>query len=251
MTDENNGAEFRHEGQPAFATDTENENSESSQDENNESDGTSTEEEEDKKPQDSEKKPLNEHPRWAEREQEWNDKFSKQEAQHKADMEALRSEFGTVRKENTEKTQIPPWFGGSQEQWDAYRADRDAELKAAEERAAERINSARTAEEKAVEEATAYMQSEMTAIQTDKALNPTGAKIDPNRLLKIVIDNDLVDSQGRWNYRAGIRIYNSTRQAPKTSERKELAAATNSEAKAESKPPAYKTSADFKKSRPW
>lgn len=238
--------EFQHEGQPAFEKDTENENSE----EKNGSEGTDTEGQE-KKPQDSEKKPLNEHPRWAERETEWNDKFAAQEAQHKADMESLRTEFGTARKENANQTKIPSWFGGDETQWNEYRADRDAEITAAEERAIKRITDAKANEDKAVKDATAYMQSELTAIESDKELNPNGGKIDPNKLLKIVIDNDLVDSQGRWNYKAGIRIYNATNPAPRPGDKKEFARATTSESKGEDKPKPYKTSKDFKTNRPW
>ena len=254
MTEENSMADFRREGEPAFNSESENENSEESPSEENESEENLEEDEdEDKKSKVTKKEPLNENPRWQEREQEWNDRFSNQELQHKKDMEALRAEFGGARQENANNTKIPAWFGGSQEQWDSYRADRDAELSQAEERAAERINKAREAESTAVQEATDYMKTEIAAITTDKALNPTGGKIDPNKLLKIVLDNDLVDSKGRWNYKAGMRIYNSTRTAPTSSDRKIIAAATNSETTAETKAPNYKTSKDFSKpgSRPW
>jgi hypothetical protein len=251
MTEENT-ATFRNEGEPAFETDTENENSESSPDEKNESEASGASDQKDKKGDDTKEKPLNEHPRWAEREKEWNDKFSAQEERHKADVEALRSEFGGARKSNAEQTKIPSWFGGTQEQWDAYRSDRDAEIKAAEENAIKRIESAKTEEGKSVAEATAFMQSELTAIESDKTLNPSGAKVDPNKLLKFVLDNDLVDSQGRWNYRAGFRMMTAqAAPAPKTGNKKDIAAATTSESKSETKPPAFKTSADFKKSKPW
>lgn len=252
MTEENK-SEFRHEGQPAFVPDTENENSESTEeiDKKNEADGTSTEEEGEEDLQDPDKKPLNEHPRWKAREQEWNDKFSAQADEHKKAIDALREEFGTKRQENADQTKLPSWFGGDQAQWDAYRADRDAELVAAEERAAERITKQSDEKNKAVKDATDFMKSELEVIQDDKVLNPTGGKIDPNKLLKIVIDNDLVDSKGRWNYRAGMKIYGQTKTGPSIKDRKEIVAATNSDAKGETKTSPYKTSADFKKNRPW
>jgi hypothetical protein len=255
MTEENK-PEFRHEGQPAFIPDTENENSESADektDKENETDGASSETDEEEKSQDSDGKPLNEHPRWKAREQEWNDKFAAQADEHKKAIDDLRAEFGTKRQENADQTKIPSWFGGDQAQWDAYRADRDAELVAAEERAAERITKKSEEQNKAVKDATDFMKSELEVIQADKVLNPTGGKIDPNKLLKIVIDNDLVDSKGRWNYRAGMKIYGQTKTGPSVRDRKEIVAATNSDAKGETKASTFKTSADFKKpgARPW
>jgi len=195
------------------------------------------------------------HPRWKEREEDWKKRFNDQEARHQADLKAIREEFGAARKDNAGETKIPSWFGGTQEQWDAYRADRDTEIKAAEERAIERIKGEKTAEDKAVKEATEYMQNEISAIESDKELNPDGSKVDPNKLLKFVLDNDLVDSKGRWNYRAGFRIMKAnggTGAQNNTGDRKKIAGATTSESKAESKPQAFKTSADFKgNKRPW
>jgi hypothetical protein len=253
---EDNMTDFRREGEPAFGTESENENSEDSSTEENDTEDKSEDDDQDNDQSDDDKKPLNKNPRWQEREQEWNDRFSTQELQHKKDMEELRAEISannTARKENADQTNIPTWFGGTKEQWDSYRADRDAELAQAEERAAEKISKAKKAEDEAVKEATDFMKSELEAITADKSLNPTGGKIDPNKLLKIVMDNDIVDSKGRWNYKAGMRIYNSTRTIQNPSDKKIIAAVVNSESKGESKAPNFKTSTDFKKpgARPW
>ena len=246
-------ADVQQEGEITFKPEEENENSSSSQDEENEADDAGASDQQDKKGDDTDKdKPFHEHPRWKQRETEWEKRFNEQETRHQDDLKAIREEFGTARKDNAEQVKIPSWFGGTQEQWDAYRADRDAEIKIAEDRAYERVNAVKSAQDKAVAEATSYMRSEMSAIESDKTLNPNGAKIDPNKLLKIVTDNDLVDSNGRWNYRAGFRMMQaSDNSLARTGERKTVAGATNSEAKGESKPSPYKTSNDFKKNRPW
>lgn len=247
-------ADIQQEGEITFKPEEENEDSLSSQDEENEADDAGASDQHDKKADDADKnKPFHEHPRWKQRETEWEKRFNEQESRHQEDLKGIREEFGNARKDNAEQVKIPSWFGGTQEQWDAYRADRDAEIKIAEERAYERLNSAKTAQEKAVAEATSYMQSEVSTIESDKTLNPTGAKIDPNKLLKIVMDNDLVDSKGRWNYRAGFRMMQASGKPsiPNAGERKTIAGATNSEAKGETKPSPYKTSNDFKKNRPW
>lgn len=213
--------------------------------------------------QDEDKLPFHKHPRWTKREDEWTKRFNEQEQRHQDDLKAIREEFKTQRQDNAQQTKIPAWFGGTQEQWDAYRADRDAELKAAADGAIERLKSEHKTttetETKAVEEATKFLNEEVAAIETDKTLNPTGAKIDRAALLKIVVDNELVDTKGRWNYRAGIRILNAgqkpaeVKKDPKDNDRKVIAAATTErEGKGDDKKPTYATSEDFKGSkRPW
>lgn len=256
MTEENNDGAQNQNG-----SDKENENSSSSS-EGQENNGDQADSSTDDQNKDGDKGAKKEedagfldHPRWKEREEDWKKRFNDQESRHQADLKAIREEFGAARKDNANETKIPSWFGGSQEQWDAYRADRDQEIKAAEERAIERIKGEKTAEDKAVKEATEYMQSEISAIESDKELNPDGSKVDPNKLLKFVLDNDLVDSKGRWNYRAGFRIMKAnggTGAQNNSGDRKKIAGATTSESKAESKPQAFKTSADFKgNKRPW
>ena len=167
----------------------------------------------------------------------------------------IREEFSHARKENAE-TDIPDWFGGTPEQWEQYQAHQDGLLKSAEERAIKRISDEAKKESELVKAATDHFNTELTAIESDKDLNPTGAKIDPNKLLKCAMDNDLVDSKGRWNYRAAFKVLSAQTTAPAetvddTKDRKELAGATTSEKKPETKAPAYKTQDDFKTKRPW
>lgn len=249
--------EFRRDGDSAEFENTENEDSEDTTAETND-DGDTHSPDGDKNSQDDSdtSKPLNEHPRWKEREDEWNRRFNDQETRHQDDLKKIREEFGDARKENRENTAIPSWFGGNQEQWDAYRADQDTQLKAAEDRALERIKSEKNAQDEAVKAATDFMNSEILSIESDTTLNPEGKKIDPAKLLKVVMDNDLIDSKGRWNYRAGYKLMNQsvTKKPPVVNpERKTIAGATNSDSKPETKPVTYKTSADFKKpgAKPW
>lgn len=249
--------QISHEGDPAFGTDTGDQTSTDSPTGNNDTDnGQSPDGQQGANNQGDPDKdtPFHEHPRWKQREEEWETRFNDQETRHQEDMKKIREEFSGARQDNANNTQIPAWFGGNQAAWDAYRKDRDAELQAAEERAIKRVSEARDQQDKAVKEATEYMQSELAAIEKDKDLNPTGAKINPEKLLKFVLDNDLVDSKGRWNYRAGFKLMQgAAKPAPKPqgAERKPIAEATTSETKPETKPAPYKTSADFKKSRPW
>lgn len=236
--------------------------SESQSGEENNDKGTQSPEGDKNTQGEDDKTPFHEHPRWKKREEEWNTRFNEQETRHQDDLKAIREEFGGQRKENAQQTKIPAWFGGTQEQWDAYRTDRDAEIQAAEDRAITRLKKEQgdstKAEETAVKEATDYMNSEVDAIEADKTLNPAGGKIDRKALLQVVLDNQLVDTKGRWNYRAGIRILNAGAKAPevpkkdpKDNERKQVAAATTVEGKGDDKKPTFATSDTFKKDRPW
>lgn len=257
MTD-NEKVQFRTEGEPAFPTDSENDNSADSP-----SDETKTDNSDDSSDAGDQKTdapnnkdvPFDKHPDWIAREQKWDKRFNEQEVRYQNDLKALREEFSGARKANAEETKIPSWFGGDKEAWDAYRADRDAELKEAEERAYKRVTEGKAQEDKAVTEATEYMQSEVANIESDKTLNPSGSKIDMNKLVKITIDNDLVDSKGRWNYKAGFAIMQAQSGKPAVNKgnRKDIADASTSESKAESKSADYTTSSDFKKpgARPW
>lgn len=213
-------------------------------------------------------KPFHEHPRWLAREQEWTERFNSQEQRHGEDLkkalDGIRSEFGDKREANAEQTKIPSWFGGTQEQWDSYRADRDAELKTAEERAEaraiEKIKGEKSSQDEAVKKATDHMEGEMKVIATDKTLNPEGLKFDEAKLVQFTIDNQLVDLKGNWNYRAAFEIMKArgsikpTTTTTVTKDRKALADATI-EKKPGGEPTQkdFKTSSDFKKpgARPW
>lgn len=266
MTEET-AAGFQREGGIAFPTETtaEETGADSHSGDDNQDGETHSEEGGKNTPGDDKDIPFHEHPRWKQREDEWNTRFNDQEKRHTDELtkalETIRTEIGDKREDNASQTKIPAWFGGTQEQWDAYRADRDAELKAigdkAETRAIERIKGEQEKEGKAVEEATTYLRTEIAAIEADKDLNPSGAKIDAEKLLKVVLDNQLIDTQGRWNYRAGMLILNGT-HAPSTKpkvpdDKKVIAGASTSGGTGgnDPKPKSFMTSADFKKDRPW
>lgn len=199
--------------------------------------------------------PFHEHPRWKQREQEWQNRFNDQETRHTQAIEDLRKEFGGKKSNDDRPEKVPKWFGGNQEQWDEYCAHENEREERAVEKALSRITEGKTAQDKAIKEATDFMRDEISAIESDKNLNPKGDKIDPNKLLKIVMDNDLVDSQGRWNYRAGYRLMNQgagSTQTTNVADRKKMAAVTTStDHKGNDKPSAFKTSEDFKKAKPW
>lgn len=179
----------------------------------------------------------------------------------KGNTAAIREEIGKQRDKNAAETKIPTWFGGNQVQWDEYRGWLDGRLEQIEESAVgktfERATAQATEAQKRVDDATEYFRGELAIITADKELNPSGKSIDPDKLLKVVLENDLVDSQGRWNYRAGLRFMNShpnSSHAPKPGD-KNLAAVTmdgtGSGKGIEQTPKNFKTAKDFSKKRPW
>ena len=236
---------------PTENNDTEETQSADGEDENNQQD-TDGEDDGNDAGDDSDKTPFHKHPRWTERETEWDERFNNQETRHQDDIKKMREEFGKKPKADTESQPIPSWFGGDQAQWNDYQTDLAKQISKAEENAIEKFNGTKTAEDKAVQDATDYMKSEITIIEADKSLNPSGNKIDPNKLLKIVMDNELIDSKGRWNYKAGVKIMNAQVTKPaETNNKKKIAGATTSESTGETTPKNFKTTQDFIQKRPW
>lgn len=264
---ENTTAEFKSEGQKLFENaDSENDNSSSSpevdqKETSNDQTGSS---DQDNKQTDENKngaaENLANHPRWKEREDDWKSRYNEQEQRHIAEIGRLREEFmGKLPKDNTlgkGPVEIPPWFGGDEKQWSDFLEFNKTFVSQAKSEALKEIETKSAAEQKAIADATTYFNDQVGALEADKTLNPQGEKVDRNKLLKFVLDNDLVDSQGRWNYRAGFQMMKVGATTAKTegiAERKKIAGATTSENRSETKQPTFKTSADFKKAgeRPW
>lgn len=194
----------------------------------------------------NEKAPLDKHPRWAEREADWNKRFEQQQREFEAKLEALKP------KESEEKikqnTSIPKWFGGNQEQWQDFISFHNQGIEQAEKRAIDRVTFTQTAKEKAIADANSWFEESIKGIEGE-----SGSVVDRNALLKAVIDNELIDSKGRWNYKAGYKILKSSQGQSNSSDRKKLAGDTtrDSGGQTETSPKGVKTSADFKKDRPW
>lgn len=201
--------------------------------------------------------PFHEHPRWKQREEEWEKRFNDQETRHQDDMKKLREEFGAKpdKADDLKSEEAPDWFGGTPEQWKSFKEWNNNQMTAAAKLAETKISESKNAEAKAVKEATDFFKSELSAIEADPKLNPSGKSINANELLKTAMENELIDSKGRWNYRAAIKIMNAASPAKtvnkNTDKKKKIASATTSEAKAETSPKSFKTTKDFQTNRPW
>ena len=200
-------------------------------------------------------------PRWQQREDDWKERFNDQEKRHVEEINRLREEFtGQFKesnKESTESAEIPEWFNGDEHQWAAFTKHNQGLIDQAVQKALKTIHEGQTQEQKAIDTATSYFKQEVDKLETDKAVNPKGIKIDRNKLLKLAMDEDLVDSQGRWNWKVAVKMYLAgVTTAPKTQtsdEKKRIANASISDNRAETKQEPVTTSADFEKPgrRPW
>jgi len=269
--------QFRQEGEPAFNTDTENDNSaDSSSDqtdinqtpapgEDNNTDANNQSGNDNPDDQKKDDNNLADHPRWKERENDWTKRFNEQETRHTGELAKLRQEFEEKLKgfapktESNQPVQMPSWFGGTEEQWNDFQKWNQDAIAQAKSDAVKEIEAKSGAEQKAIEEATTYMNNEVVAIEADKELNPTGAKIDKNKLLKIVSDFNLVDLEGKWNYRAGWAFLRNQIASQNNNgknvvnEKKTIAGASITEKRTDTKPQPFMTSEDFQKpgNRPW
>lgn len=259
--------QFRQEGQPAFnAENKENDNSAASsagEQTNIDTTGSS-----DQNKNQTENKGVGtdenfaSHPRWKERESDWTKRFNDQEVRHTSEIQKLREDFEQRFKSappqaaSQTKVQVPSWFGGDEQQWTEFQEWNKSLVENAKKAALTEIDSKSKAEQQAIDEASKYMNDEIANLEADKELNPQGQSIDKNKLLKYVLDNELVDTKGRWNYKAAFKMMGADgvfKAKSALQDRKQLANATTSENRAETKPPAFKTSDDFKKpgERPW
>jgi len=257
-------ADIRREGDPAFPEDTENDNSASSPEEETnieETDTSNQDKQEDDKqeegkeeetPDDKPDRGFADHPRFKELINEKNE--LKKKLNEQSDEFAKLREEVEAKIENTKSSEtqpasepVPTYFNGDEEAYRAFSKDLDARIsKAREEAKAEtlrELDNKTSSEKKAIEDAKVYFQSQVDEIESD-----SGEKVDPNKLLKTVLDNDLTDSKGRWNYKAGWRLLKASKAPVKkeNKERKEIAGVTTSNNRAEKKPSPYATSKDFK-----
>ena len=256
--------QFKTEGTPIFPVENKEETSTDSSTESDNTDqtGSSTQDKKEVADKTGGADNFADHPRWKEREEDWKKRYNEQEERHTAELAKFREDIDARfrTKPPDAPVEVPSWFGGDENSWKEFQIWNQTHISKAKEEARtealKEIETKSAMEQKAIADATSYFQEQVAVIESDKAINPEGVKVDRNKLLKFVLDNELVDTKGRWNYRAAFQMMKSgitSTKADATNERKQIAGATTSENRAETKPPAYMTSTDFNKpgARPW
>jgi len=269
-------AQFKNEGEPAFpeVTDTEKDNSADSptdetienqtqSPEGDENTGADNKKHDDDSEEDDYKGPLHKHPRWVEREEDWKTRFNEQEKRQADEVRKLQEEIDRKLQEalgnkgdDNSDTELPDWFGGDEQQFKAFNQYLGTLTEKARTEAVNEMKQKTEQEQNAIDEATEYFNTQVQDLESDKSLNPDGVKIDRNKLLKFVLDNELVDTQGRWNYKAGWQLMRANVNKVKNDkidEKKKVAVATTTEKGQEPVTPTVKTSKDFENptNRPW
>jgi len=246
---EENTMPFKREGDPAFPIENTEDNSEDSSTEEEEVVVPQSEEEEEEEITTEEKQDnFATHPRWKEREGDWKERFNEQEERHSKEIEKLRDNV-EVKKTSDDSTEIPDWFGGDDKQWKDYERFNNDLISKAREEAVREIQEKGESDKKSIDAATSYMNSEVEALEKEY-----GVKIDRNKLLKTTLDERLVDTEGKWNYRVAYKLMKSSTDFKKQDNlnaKKKIAESTTSDKYSEEKTKDYSTSEDFKYTRPW
>lgn len=258
--------QFQTEGQPAFPPENTETVTPAESSSGEQTDASQTQSSEGEQTQTSSKDEggagFADHPRWKEREEDWKSRFNEQESRHVQELQKLRedveSKFSKFTQQDNGDSEgnIPSWFGGDAQQWAEYQAYEQSRIEQAASAARAKIESEAQEKQRQIDEATQFFESQVSEIESDASINPDGLKVDRNKLLKFVADNDLVDSKGRWNYKAGFQLLklSSVKKTSNTlDERRKVASITSSESKAETKPSNFMTADDFENpgARPW
>lgn len=271
---ENISAQFKTEGAPAFPVeDTETDNSADSQsvetEDTKETDTDQTQSDDGEQKSDENKdggdtdtkgdENLADHPRWKEREGDWKDRFNEQETRHTDAIQQLREDFEekySGPKPLEAPGKVPSWFGGDETQWSDFKEYNQDLIDKSQQNIQKGIDKKSEDNQKALDEATDYLNSEISDIENDKVFNPDGLKIDRNKLLKFVMDEELVDTSGKWNYKAGWKLMQAGVKSTKKAtidEKKIVAGASTDKGGAETEKPDITTSKHFDNpsNRPW
>lgn len=198
---------------------------------------------------------INTHPRWTEREGDWKDRYNEQEERHEKEMKQAREDLVPKPKSAEGDADIPEWSGMDAKGWKQFQEYQNKRDEAVRQATLKELGTQSEADQKAVDEATKYAHEQIAQIEVDKTLNPYGKEIDKNRLMTFVLDNHLVDSDNKWNFKMGYELMKSRGQVPTTTKdlkaRKNLASNTSSDNSADPAKQTVTTPDELAKDKPW
>jgi hypothetical protein len=149
------------------------------------------------------------------------------------------------------RVELPSWWGGDEKQWTEFQAHLSTLEEKAAQRAISQFKSEQEQQKSAIESANAWFQSSINDLKS------SGETIDDNtvnRILKKAEEEQLIDSQGRWNYKAAWKLLKAEDTAatpkPNVDEKKQIAGASTAP-QTEPEKRSYKTSDDFRGKKPW
>lgn len=158
---------------------------------------------------------------------EENTPFHKRWKQREAKLrEEYESQIRAIREEAQKGQKSPDFakdiYGDNEEGLKKVLAFEEQILQKAEQRALDRLLSQQREEQAKVHAAEEWLTGELDVLRKE------GKQFDQNKLLKIVVDEKLVDTDGNWNLRAAFKLYEaeSRPNAAKSVARKQLADST-------------------------
>lgn len=171
--------------------------------------------------------PFHEHPRWKQREKDWEDRFHTLESTYATKLQEFEQKFKPAS-----DVKIPEWFstlyGENQEAWQKY-SKYDAELRA-------QIKSETLAELKKEgdKQTQAQKRWEDYTKKSISELKDSGEEFDENELTKFMFDynekygNVPVEANGNWSFKKSLELMRQLKgeEKPKSTVKKELAATT-------------------------
>lgn len=155
----------------------------------------------------------------------------------------LEQKFATPK---DQKVVIPNWFGGDEQAWSQYQAHLEERDTRVRESALKEIQGLTQKEQNLIKEANEWFESNV------KEIEKTDGPVDKNLLFKTAQDFELVDSKGRWNWKAAHRIAKSQYKSDptKVDERKKIVGMDRNDQGGTGQKD-FKTAKDFQKARPW
>lgn len=236
--------EIKREGALAFPVEPEKETPASPPEDKKPDDTTGTSNQ-DKKP-DAAPVPFHEHPRWKQRENEWQSKLDSMRTEYDDKL----NKFAEATKPHEDPT-IPQWFGGDKTQWTDFQGYLGTLKGEAKADAIREIKGEQEAEQAKLKAANDYIENEIVRLNAD------GKEFDRNELLKVVNDFRPVNEQGYWDFDKAYDILQMKKSAnqippPDPLIRKQAGAIDKSSSKTDSSKKDFMTNEDFRKGgRPW
>lgn len=197
--------------------------------------------------------PFHKHPRWIERENQFNNKLTALQSDYEGKLSAIEQKLSGL--ENRGKpVEIPKWFSGiygnDTQAWSDYLADQKARLDEAKAEILADQSRSQRAEREEQEKWNTWVDSELSKLEGE------GKTFDRQKLIKVAVEYMPTDSEGNidlhkaYDLMTKLEPQNAPQPSatPSSQARKAIGAQVTATTKGESKPPSFQTPQTMRKS---
>jgi len=184
--------------------------------------------------------PFHKHPRWKEREDDWNKRLEEQERKFHKEIDEVKDE---TKKISTPEKTVPNWFsqlyGDDQDVYREYQQAHQQERDELKEDIRKEMNENKKKEIEDVEKAEDWIDSEIETIGADNNidLSKQGGKNDlRNEFVSFMQDKKIFNEQGNLDFKTGWQFFNQEKDGAKKEKddaRKKIADNTGSDNRGE------------------